>query len=96
MNYTHGVLKAREEHQEGVCPYGVRGEGKGYPNGETPLGVQAGPLGDLPGRDVRHEAMGRHSESGRIGGEEHDDGGTPSSSFRFMEFVCVVVGLQHS
>ena len=94
MNYTHGGTP--EKNTKRVNPYGVRVEGKAYPNGETPLGVQAGLLGDLPGRDVRYEAMGRHSESDRIGGEEHDDGGTPSSSFRFMEFVCVVVGLQPS
>jgi hypothetical protein len=90
MNYTHGGTP--EKNTKRVYPYGVRVEGKAYPNGETPLGVQGGHLGDLPGRDVRDEAMGRHSESARIEGERRDDGGTLSSSFRFMECVGAVVG----
>jgi len=80
MIYTHGGTP--EKNTKRVNPYGVRVEGKAYPTGETPLGVQVGLLGDLPLRDVRDEAPGRWSESARIEGEKSDDGGTLSSSFR--------------
>lgn len=91
MRYTSGGNPEKTTKGDAVSTV-ARLEGKGYPNGETPLGVQVGLLGDLPGRDVRYEAMGRHSESDRIGGEESDDGGTTSSSFSLMECVGAVVG----
>ena len=91
MRHTRGGTP--EKNTKRVIPYGVRVEGKGYPTGETPLGIwPQGSRRDLPFRDVRYEAMGRHSESDRIGGEMSDDGGTPSSSFSLMECVGVVVG----
>ena len=91
MRYTHGGNTDKTTKGE-ILSTVARAEGKGYPNGETPLGVQVGHLGDLPGRDVRDEAHGRMSESARIEGEKRDDGGTLSSSFRSMECVGSVVG----
>jgi hypothetical protein len=88
MIYTHGVLKDREEHQEGFRPYGVRGEGKAYPNGETPLGVQAGLLGDLPLRDVPDEADGRISESAGIEGEVMTGAPSAAPSGHGMSRCC--------
>ena len=95
MNYTHGGSPEKNTKRGMLSLYGVRGEGKAYPTGETPLGALPWvSRRDLPLRDVRYEAPGRWSESDRIGGEKSDDGGTPSSSFRFMEFVGAVVKLQ--
>lgn len=93
MRYTHGGNP--EKNTKRVYPCGVRVEGKGYSETGTPLDVHAWMPRRVPcAGDVRYEAMGRHSESDRIGGEMSDDGGTPSSSFRFMESVGAVVKLQ--
>lgn len=92
MRYTRGGNPDKTTKGE-ILSTVARVEGKGCPTGETPLDV---PLGmarrDLPFRDARYEAMGRHSESDRVGGEMSDDGGTSSSSFNLMECVGVVVG----
>lgn len=97
MNYTHGVLKAREEHQEGLCLYGVRGEGKAYSLAGTPLVAQLGLLGESPALEtcgMRLQADVAKVPALRV--KISDDGGTLSSSFRSMEFVGAVVGLQPS